>query len=68
MALKKLITQARMGLFDLFKLVLRGVIALCSAYASILMAADISTPDDGSNDEPTEVDGDEAKSFGWNSW
>tara|TARA_R110001592_G_scaffold254129_3_gene517475 strand:- start:20720 stop:20935 length:216 start_codon:yes stop_codon:yes gene_type:complete len=71
MAQKQLIARAGRGLLNVLKLVLRGLGALCGTVGAILfsaMAADVSSDNQQPSYEPREVDGDEAKSFGWNNW
>lgn len=70
MAQKGLITRAGKGLLDVLMLLLRGVGALVSAFASFVLLAwaneDRST--DSDSHRSPEIDDDTAKSYGWKSW
>lgn len=72
MAQKGLIARAGKGLLDVLMLLLRGIGALCAAFGSVLlvaMAADSpSNEEDSSDDAVRDIDGDEAKAYGWKSW
>ena len=72
MAQQGLIARAGEGLLDFFVLLLRGAGGLCAAIGSILlvaMSADVSSNEDQFvDDENREIDGDEAKAYGWKSW
>ena len=70
MAQKQWIARAGRGLLAVLTLLLRGFGALCSAFGSFILIAwaNEDTSPETSGKEPREVDGDEAKSYGWNNW
>ena len=70
MAQKRLIVRAGRGLIDVLARLRRSVGALLSVFASFILLAwaNEETSPQSSREEPREVDGDEAKSYGWNNW
>ena len=70
MAQNTLIARAGRGLLDVLTLLMRGMGALLSVFGSFVLFAwgNEEGATDTSEKEPREVDGEEAKSYGWDSY
>ena len=70
MAQKQWIARAGQGLLNVLALLMRGIGAMFAVFSSFVLFAwgNEEPAKDNSKTEPKEVDGEEAKSYGWDSY